>query len=566
VYLRNTVLSSNKKGFTEAEIEKLRKLDYFTARDQREMELEEILRRGMKIQVPEEIVNNIYKAQILYNQTHLVQARDRDYYMPVDTFEGVWPWSQMRQLTAMDEYGYHDDVRKSLTYFLKIQGKRPPNNLKVNSYEGVFPSSGTFDESGWEQDSESTIYGLIAKERAGKEQEFPNWVSNTGCVLYAFGEHYFYTRDRRWLESVSPALIKACDWIINERQVTKEKDAQGQKALHYGLLPPGQPYDTEADQKPSYYFCHTDGLTYKGLRHVAEALAEIGHPEGRRLLDEAESYRQDILEVMRRTRQKDPNLPPYPEQLHGPEQWGSFGSGAINLVESGLLDPRDPAFVQIENYMKKNFNLNVLGLTGRCRQSGKDERKKVSYYVVQSDYVYHYAWLRRGEIEKALLTFYSALSFGVDKETLGAVERFMLLDRRYTPFFTDTPHLSELCSLIRRSILMEYGSDLLLLAAAPRRWLEAGKKIEVENAPMYFGEMSLRVESQVDKEKIGAELDMHMERPERVQNIRLRLPHPTRQRMKQVTVNGTAWKNFDAEQEVIELKPLENRYQIWVRY
>jgi len=36
--------------------------------------------------------------------------------------------------------------------------------------------------------------------------------------------------------------------------------------------------------------------------------------------------------------------------------------------------------------------------------------------------------------------------------------------------------------------------------------------------------------------------------------------------MKQVTVNGTAWKNFDAEQEVIELKPLENRYQIWVRY
>jgi len=36
--------------------------------------------------------------------------------------------------------------------------------------------------------------------------------------------------------------------------------------------------------------------------------------------------------------------------------------------------------------------------------------------------------------------------------------------------------------------------------------------------------------------------------------------------MKQVTVNGISWKDFDAEREAIELKPLENRYQILAKY
>jgi hypothetical protein len=63
-----------------------------------------------------------------------------------------------------------------------------------------------------------------------------------------------------------------------------------------------------------------------------------------------------------------------------------------------------------------------------------------------------------------------------------------------------------------------------------------------------------------------AELVLRKDRPDRLRKILLRLPHPDKQRMKQVTLNGTPWKNFNAEQEVIELKPLENRYQILAQY
>ena len=561
----NLKLSTNKKGLNTAELEKLRKLDFFTGLDQRELELERTLDNGTKIRVPETAVNNIYKAQILYNQTHIVQAADLDYYMPVDSITGVWPYSHMKQFVAMDEYGYHEDVRKALIYFLKLQGKRPPNKMKVTSYEGVFPSTGTFEESGWEQDPDSTIYGRIAKEMVGKELDFPNWANNTGCILYAFGEHYFYTRDRRWLESVAPALIKACDWIINQRQHTKSTDAQGQKVLSYGLLPSGEPYDATTSQKEPYYFCFTDGFTYKGLRRAAEALADINHPDGPHLLKEADGYRDDILEVMRRTRQTDSSLPPYPEQLYGPDGWGSFATGAISLIDAGLLDPDDPAFVAIESYMKKHFNQNVLGLTGRC-PSEDPARKGSSYYVIESDNIYHYAWVLRGEVEKSLLILYSALGLGVDKQTLCAVERILLYDRRYAPFSVNTSNGADLCSMIRRTLLIEKDSELSLLAAAPRRWLEAGKKIEVEDAPTYFGKMNLKVESQVDEQKIVADLALESDRKDKIRRIRLRLPHPTKKPMQQVTVNGVAWKSFNTESEVIELSPAENRHRVVVWY
>jgi len=556
-------VSSNKGGFTPEEIERLRRLDFFSARDQRVWELEAILEHGAKIHVPEEIVNNIYRAQILYNQTQMVQAADRDYYVPVQSSAGVWPWEQMKQLTGLDEFGYHDDVEKSLSYFLKLQGRRPPN-AKVKSFAGVFPSSGTFEESGWEHDSESTIYGLIALRTEAKEGTFPNWVCNTGSALRAFAEHYFYTRDRQWLNRVAPAMVKACDWIIESRQTTMQRDAQGEKVLQYGLMPAGQPYDTPVTKEDKYFYCMTDGYTFHGFQRIAAALADAQHSEGPRLVREAESYRQDILEAMRRVRNNDPLMPPYPEEIHGGEGWGSFCSGALSLVDTGLLDPEDPAFVQLENHMKTHFNLGVLGLSGRCHQD--DKRNLGSYYVSTTEDAFHGAWVKRGEVEKALLSFYSNLAFGVDKETLGAIERFMLYDRRYAPFYMDSSGGMHICKIVRRTLLLERESELHLLPAAPRRWLEQGKSIQIEDMPAYFGKIDLMVNSQVFQGRIAIDLKLQVARPDRLKKVSLRVPHPTKQRMKQVTLNGRPWTNFRADSETIQLNPPTHRAEIVVHY
>jgi hypothetical protein len=70
----------------------------------------------------------------------------------------------------------------------------------------------------------------------------------------------------------------------------------------------------------------------------------------------------------------------------------------------------------------------------------------------------------------------------------------------------------------------------------------------------------------VDQGKILVDLTLRKTRPERLQLIRLRLPHPARERMKRVVVNEKTWDRFDPDKEVIELTPTADRYQIVAQY
>jgi hypothetical protein len=172
----------------------------------------------------------------------------------------------------------------------------------------------------------------------------------------------------------------------------------------------------------------------------------------------------------------------------------------------------------------------------------------------------------RGEVEKALLSFYSNLAFGVDKETLGAIERFMLYDRRYAPFYMDSSGGMRICKMVRRTLLLEKESGLQLLPAVPRRWLEHGKTIQIEDLPTYFGGIDLAVNSQVLQQRIAIDLRLQVARPDRLKKVSLRVPHPTKQRMKQVTLNGRPWTNFRADSETIQLNPAPRRCEIVVHY
>ena len=574
-------VNSSKKGLSAGEIDELRGLDFLSALDRRVFDLEGILEQGTQIQVPEQIVNNIYKAQILYNQVQMVQAAERDYYLPVQGLQGVWPWEAMKALTPLDAMGYHEDVRKCLGYFLEIQGRFLPQG-DFETSNGVFGGTIAFEESGWENDPDSTVYGQLARLNAGKEEEFPNWMNGTGAMLYAFGTHYAYTRDRSWLEQVAPALVRACDWIVRERRRTRQTNDEGQKVTHFGLLPVGRAYDTAEEairqlvvegeliegqmsegQFPglTYHPCWTDSYSWQGLERAAEALADIDHPEGKRLVEEAEAYRRDIQEVMRRTRILDRGLPPYPERLYRPSGWAEFATGALALVDTGLLNPHEAAFAQLEDYMKKQWNRGVLGLTGGL-QKVSDPHGSNAFYVHISEDVWHRAWLLRGEVEKALLAFYSVLAYGVDKETFGSIERFHLHDPRYAPFFMDTSASSRICGLIRQALLLEDGKIIHLLPGVPRRWMEAGKKIELRNGLTPCSKLSLTARSETDQGRICFDLTLSELRPPVIERIRLRVPHPDRKPIRKALCDGEPWSEFNAEREWIDVRPVSGTQEI----
>jgi hypothetical protein len=579
------MVTTSARGLTTDEITILQKMDFASALEQRIKNLEATLAVGTQITVPDDVVNNIFRAQILHYQTQILQAADRNYCLPVQGFQGVWPWEAMKLTTHLDSIGHHDDVRKCLEYFLKIQGRFPPHG-NFKSSDAVFGGTIAFEESGWEKDPESTFYGQLAKSNAGKEGEFPNWMNGTGAMLHAFATHYRYTRDHEWLGRVAPALVRACDWIISERQETKKHDAHGEKVLHFGLLPIGRAYDTaeeairqlasdgeltggKMDDRhaplDTYYPCFTDSYSSQGLSGIAEALAEIAHPQGPRLVEEAKAYRDDVLEVMKRTRATDPNGPPYPERLNRPSAWAEFATGALAYLDSGFLPSESDAFRQLEEYMKVKWNRGVLGLTGGMEKNG-DPHGSNSFYVNFSEDIWHRGWLLRGETEKALLAFYSMLAYGVDKQTYATVERFHLSDDRYAPFFMDTSANARVCGLIRQALILEEYKVLHLLLGVPRRWLEDGKQIEIANGITTAAKLDLRVKSQLREGKILIDFTLANLPPEKIESVRLRVPHPARREMKKVLVNGQPSTRFNSEKEIIDLTPREGRTEMVVSY
>jgi hypothetical protein len=189
-----------------------------------------------------------------------------------------------------------------------------------------------------------------------------------------------------------------------------------------------------------------------------------------------------------------------------------------------------------------------------------------SFYVNFSEDIWHRGWLLRGEIEKALLAFYSMLAYGMDKQTLVTVERFHLNDQRYAPFFMDTSASARVCGLIRQVLLLEEGKILHLLAGAPRRWLEEEKEIALTKGVATAAKLDFIVKSHVREGKIVLNLTFTELRSGEIERLRVRLPHPSRQQMKKVSVNGKPWTLFNPKDEVVELTPAIGRTEIVAMY
>ena len=89
-----------------------------------------------------------------------------------------------------------------------------------------------------------------------------------------------------------------------------------------------------------------------------------------------------------------------------------------------------------------------------------------------------------------------------------------------------------------------------LAKATPREWLEQGKTITVADAPTRFGNVGYELHSDIDHGRVSGVLDL----PEGYRaSTRLRLRVPGGKALRTVTLNGSPWSDFSAEQEVVNL-------------
>jgi len=116
----------------------------------------------------------------------------------------------------------------------------------------------------------------------------------------------------------------------------------------------------------------------------------------------------------------------------------------------------------------------------------------------------------------------------------------------------------------RNMLVVETGQDLWLARGVPRAWLQQGKQISVTSAPTRFGEVSYKIVSDIDNNRIRANVRM----PERKKpdTVLLRIRHPYGEHIKAVSVNVSALTSFSADNETIDLRGFYGEIGLEIEY
>lgn len=476
---------------------------------------EEILSRSTRIEVPEAAIQKVYNTLSLNNHQLLAHPPEKPFSIcgqgGCNDYGLVYGWESSFLLNAMDSQNFHKEVRKVLEYFLAIQDNSKGPEGDIHSSEGTFRPS-------------------------------IHWMCETGAILKVFGMHYWLTKDKEWLAAVSPKLIKACKWIADERKSTKQFNETGTQVNHYGLLPKGRVHDWP----DRGYFFFSDTYTCEGLKIVADALADIGHPEGSLWQNEAEDYRICILNAVENatyTNPLDKHNIFIANEVYGTSEniMTSYGlDGPACLLATNIIEPSDERVPLIELGLRQLGVMNDLFAVKLYKMEDegleqlllkKSNNKYDLYYVNGAEYIWHKVWIERGELDKALNYFYSTIAFSTTFDTGYCNERFCPQMPWLVPWQPNGSGNGRIISMIHQALFYEKDGCLNILAGSPASWLKPGNRIEVRNGLTVSGQLSFAIECDVEKKDgryYNIKASFSLSKENRIQSIlvALRLPMP----------------------------------------
>ena len=174
----------------------------------------ELLNKGMRINVPEQRVNDAYRAWLAYTFLNVDKIGDK--YEPHDGsgfYEAIFGIMAAKYCNALGLTGYIRTRPESISTRSRRSSRR----------KALF----------------RTGFGVV----------------DTGALLLVMARHYQLTGDERWLREVAPHMIKMCGWIIKTRKEVKaarEKDSvcYGLISSNLGVDNPGADYSYLTDTSP----------------------------------------------------------------------------------------------------------------------------------------------------------------------------------------------------------------------------------------------------------------------------------------------------------------------------
>lgn len=363
----------------------------------------------------------------------------------------------------------------------------------------------------------SLNYFLDKQHDDGMIQNFGGYMVETGAALWSMGEYFRYTRDTLWVKDNTFKFLKACEFLLKWRENNKIEELRGKG---YGMID-----GKVADPEDPYHQFMLNGYGYLGVSRVAEMLCNVDPANSKRLEKEAESWKNDIRTSFFKSMAGSPavplgdgtwspTVPPWTEAKAlrllylNPETFLSHGTfvvsdamlGPLYLVFCEVLDPDEEASQMLLNYHSELFYQRNAAFS--------------------QPYYSRHNWiqLKRGMVKPFLKTYYNTFSALADRET------YTFWEHLYKVSVHKTHEEAWFLMETRWMLYIEDGNDLHLLSGVPRKWLENGKTINIENVSTYFGNASFAVRSRLDENFIEAEVKCDTER--KPHNIFFRIPHP----------------------------------------
>ena len=436
-----------------------------------------------------------------------------------------------------------------------------PNGTLVPAI-GVYTAIGTesspiiqfYNSMGWQDIAKRSLTFFLDKQHEdGFMQNFGGYMVETGAVLWSMGEYFRYTDDKEWIKQIEPKVLKSCDYLLQWRNKNKVDSLRGKG---YGMID-----GKVADPRDNYHQFMLNGYAYIGLSRVAEMLSTIDPDQSNRIRKEAEAWKKDIREsffsamalspvVPLGDGTWSPTAPPWPEASGGlrlllanREKIYSHGTftaqdallGALYLTFCEVLDVNEPASKMMLNYHGELFYQNNAAFS--------------------QPYYSRHNWVQAklGLVKPFLKTYYNTFSALADPETYSFWEHY----------FYASPHKTHenawFLMQTRWMLYMENGQTLKLLSTIPRKWMEDGKTIELNNVQSYFGSLNVKVNSEIKKGYIEASIQCNSDR--KPNKVTIRIPHPNGK--KAVKVTGG---EYDSDTETVTVKSFNGSANVRVEY
>ncbi len=502
-----------------AKAAQLASLNFDTARASTLQYWHDWLAQGAEFDVPEQVVNDLYRANLWHA---LALPRHRTDERGVDRID--LPYSNL----AYGQYNADWPINQAVYVDYMLYGLRGYYAVAEAEFAAMYHT---------QQKDDGRISG------------YAEWGVYTPSMLYAIGQNFLLSNDRDSFDRLLPQSMKALDWCLS--QIAQAQD----NALPGVILAPlnDLTHDSRAWAFPNAYFV-------AGVEVFGRALIAYGHPRAEAVLSVAHKMREDVTAAFARASVKSPvvqladgswiNYVPCdaltPRRTL--EEWypTDVDCGPLHLSRLAVIDPNSWMTTAMLHDHEDNLFLEQKGMAN-----------EPIYNQQATSYLY------RDEPEAAIRAFYSMLTCAFSHHQLTPLEHRWAWGQYYMPPSTDGAWFE----LYRNMLINELaGNETLFIGQAiPRKWLAAGKTIKLTNAPSYFGPVNLNIISSVDRGSIRAELEFLSAR--RPQTVRLRLRHPTKQTTQSVTLNGAEWTDFDVEKEWVQIPaPVPQRVILEANY